>query len=169
VVLVEVLLQTDVFSLLVDQGILGARDGALVVFLNGGCFGLGGVEDLPHKLAEVESLLGGVSLGVILGFTSGLGHTSLLFGLVAYGPASEGEEIARTRLAGVAVVRPVNVSKVCNLETVVRAPFLLSPQPAPLWGRHDLRVTIRSRFRQVTLEKSMFKALGATPVLPTPT
>jgi hypothetical protein len=33
----------------------------LVVLPDGGGFGDGGVEDLPHKLAEVESLLGGVN------------------------------------------------------------------------------------------------------------
>jgi hypothetical protein len=96
VVLEEVPLQTDVFSLLADQAILGVQDGALVVFLDGGGFGDGGVKDLPHKLAEVESLLGGVTRRVILGFTSGLGHTSMLFGHVADGPACEGEKIART-------------------------------------------------------------------------
>jgi hypothetical protein len=73
---------------------MGVRDGALVVLRDGGDFGDGGVEDLPHKLAEVESLLGGVSRRVVLGFASGLGHTCLLFGLIADGPASEGEEIA---------------------------------------------------------------------------
>jgi hypothetical protein len=76
----------------------------------------------PHKLAEVESLLGGVGRKVVLGFASGLGHTSLLFGLVADGSATESEEIARTRLAGVVVVCPVSVGKACELETVVRAP-----------------------------------------------
>jgi hypothetical protein len=35
----------------------------------GGGFGDGGVEDLPHKLPEVESLLGGISHIVVLGFT----------------------------------------------------------------------------------------------------
>ena len=83
-------------GLLVDQGILGVRNGALVVLLDGGGSGDGGVEDLPHKLPEVESLLGGVSRIVVLGFTSGLGHTSLLFGLVADGSASEGENLARS-------------------------------------------------------------------------
>jgi hypothetical protein len=78
---------------------LGVRDGALVVFPYGGGFGDGGVEDLPHKLAEVESLLGGGNRRVVLGLASGLVHTSsLLFGLVAVGPASEDEDIARTRL-----------------------------------------------------------------------
>jgi hypothetical protein len=48
VVLEEVPLQTDVFSLLADQCILRVRDGALVVLPNGGGFGDGGVEDLPH-------------------------------------------------------------------------------------------------------------------------
>jgi hypothetical protein len=72
-------------------------------------------------LAEVESLLGGVSRKVIFGFISGLGHTSMVFGLVAYGPASEGEEIARTGLAGVAVVCPFSVGKACKLEIVVLA------------------------------------------------
>jgi hypothetical protein len=51
----------------------------LVVLPDGGGFGDGGVQYLPHKLAEVESLLGGVSRRVVLGFTSGLGHTSMLF------------------------------------------------------------------------------------------
>jgi hypothetical protein len=100
---------------------LGVRDGALAVLPNGGGFGVGGVENLPHKLAEVESLLGGVSRRVVLGFTSGLGHTSLLFLLVADGSASESEKIARTRLAGAAVVCLVSVGKACELETVVRA------------------------------------------------
>jgi hypothetical protein len=116
----EVPLQTDVFSLLADQGILRVRDGALVVPSNGGGFGDGGVEDLPHDLAEVESLLDGVSRRVVLGFTSGLGPVSLLFGLVVDG--SEGEEIARTRLAGAAVVCIASVGKTCKLKTVVRAP-----------------------------------------------
>jgi hypothetical protein len=43
---------------------LGVRDDALIVLPNGGCCGDGGVEDLPHKLAEVESLLGGVFAAV---------------------------------------------------------------------------------------------------------
>jgi hypothetical protein len=124
VVLEEVPLQTDVFSLLADQGIPGVRDGALVVFLDGGGFGDGGVEDLLHKLGEVESLFGGVSRRVTLGFTSGLGYTRLLFGLVADGPASEGEDIARTGLAGATIVCTVRVGKTCKLETVVRAPTL---------------------------------------------
>jgi hypothetical protein len=63
---------------------LGVCDGALVVLPGGGGFGDRGVEDLPHKLAEVEPLLGGASRRVILGFTSGLGHISVLFRLVAY-------------------------------------------------------------------------------------
>jgi hypothetical protein len=71
-------------------------------------------------LAEVESLLGGVSRIVVLGFTSGLGHTSTWFGLVADGPASESEEIARTGLAGAAMVCPVSVGKVCKLVDVIR-------------------------------------------------
>jgi hypothetical protein len=74
-------------------------------------------------LAEVESLLGGVSRIVVLGFTSRLGHTSLLLELVVDGPASESEEIAKTGLAGVAVVGPVGVGKACKLETVVCAPL----------------------------------------------
>jgi hypothetical protein len=74
-------------------------------------------------LAEVEqSLVGGVSRRVILGFTCGLGHARLLSGLVADGPASESEKIARTGLAGDVVVCPVIVGKAYKLETVVRAP-----------------------------------------------
>ena len=61
VVLEEVPLHTDVFSLLADQGIPRVRDGALFVLPDGGGFGDGSVEDLPHMLPEVESLLGGVS------------------------------------------------------------------------------------------------------------
>jgi hypothetical protein len=94
----------------------------LVVLPIGGGFGDGGVEDLSHKLPEVEFVPGGISRTVVLGFTRGLGHTCLLFGLVAYGPASEGEEIARTGLMRAAVVCPVSVGKACELETVVRAP-----------------------------------------------
>jgi hypothetical protein len=124
VVLKEVPLHTDVFSLLADQGILGVRDGALVVLLDSGGFGDGNGEDLPHKLTEVESLLDGVNRRVKSRFASGLGHTSLLFRLVAYGSASEGKEIARTRLASVVVVCPVRVGKAYKLVNVVRA----SPQ-----------------------------------------
>jgi hypothetical protein len=86
VVLEEVPLHVDVFSLLDDQGIIGVRDGALIVLLDNGGFGDGGVEDLPHKLAEVESLLGGVSCSVVLGFTSGMGHTSFFLDLWLMGP-----------------------------------------------------------------------------------
>jgi hypothetical protein len=44
---------------------MGVRDGALVVLPDGGGFDDRGVEDLPHKLEEVESLLGGVSRRVL--------------------------------------------------------------------------------------------------------
>jgi hypothetical protein len=47
---------------------LGVRDGALVLIPYGGGFGGGSVEDLPHNLAEVESLLAGVSRKVMLSF-----------------------------------------------------------------------------------------------------
>jgi hypothetical protein len=73
-------------------------------------------------LPEMESLLGGIRRKVVLGFARGLGHTCILFGLVGDGPASEGEEIARTGLAGAVVVGPISVGKACELETVVRAP-----------------------------------------------
>jgi hypothetical protein len=46
----------------------------------------------------------------------------MLFGLVADGPASEIEEIARTTLAGAAVVCAVSAGNACKFETVVRAP-----------------------------------------------
>jgi hypothetical protein len=59
-----------VFGLLTYRSILGVRNGALVVFLDGGGVDDGVIEDLPHKLAEVESLLGGVNRKVILIFTS---------------------------------------------------------------------------------------------------
>jgi hypothetical protein len=65
-ILKEVPLQTVVFSLLDYQGIFGVRDVALLVLRGGGGVGDGSVEDLPHKLAEVESLLDGVSRKVIL-------------------------------------------------------------------------------------------------------
>jgi hypothetical protein len=41
-----------------------------MVLLDGGDSVDGGVEYLPHKLAEVESLLGGVSSTIVLSFTS---------------------------------------------------------------------------------------------------
>jgi hypothetical protein len=57
---------------------LGVRDGALNVLpYGGGCSGNGDIEDLPHKLVEVESLLGGVCRRVIFSLTGGLGSTSL--------------------------------------------------------------------------------------------
>jgi hypothetical protein len=114
VVFEEVPLHTVVFGLFANQGILGIRNGALLVVLPL-------VEDLLHELPEVESLLGGVSRRLVLGFTRGLSHTSLLFGLVVDGPASESEEVARTILAGAAVVCSVSVGEACELDTVVRA------------------------------------------------
>jgi hypothetical protein len=87
----------------------------LVVLPSGGGFGDGGVEDLPHKFPEVESLLGDISRRVVPALTRGLGHICLLFGLVTDGPASEGEEIARTGLAGGDVVCLVSVGKACEL------------------------------------------------------
>ena len=52
---------------------------------------------------------------LVLGFTRGWSHTSLLFDLVTHWPASEGEEIAGARLAGAAVVGPISVGKACEL------------------------------------------------------
>jgi hypothetical protein len=66
VVLKEVPLYTDMFGVLADQGVLGVCDCALAVLPYGGCSGDGFVEDLPHKLAEVESLLGGVCRKIVL-------------------------------------------------------------------------------------------------------
>jgi hypothetical protein len=80
-------------------------------------------------LPEVESLLGGVSRRVVLGFIRGLGHTSLLFGLVVDGPASDSKEVARTGFAGATVVRPVSVGKAYELEIVVRAPPIVRRMP----------------------------------------
>ena len=45
-----------------------------------------------------------------------------MFDLVTDWSASEVEEIAGARLAGAAVVDPVNVGKACELEAVVQAP-----------------------------------------------
>jgi hypothetical protein len=53
----EVPLEADVFCLLVDQGVLRVSNCDLLVLLDGGCSVDGFVEDLPHKLAKVESLL----------------------------------------------------------------------------------------------------------------
>jgi hypothetical protein len=52
-----------------------------------------------------------------------IGPRKFFFGLVADGPASDGEEIARTRLAGAVVVCLVSVGKACKLETVARHPL----------------------------------------------
>jgi hypothetical protein len=79
-----------------DQEIFGVRDGALVVLTYGGCFGDGGVEDVPHKLAEVESLLGGVFRRALFSLTCGLGDTCLLLGLLAHRTAVECKQLART-------------------------------------------------------------------------
>jgi hypothetical protein len=96
VILKEVPLHTNVFGLLADQGILGLRDGALVAIPDGGCSGDGDVEDLPHKLSEVDSLLGGVCRKLMFSLTSGLGDTSMLLRLVADNTAAECKQIART-------------------------------------------------------------------------
>jgi hypothetical protein len=53
VVYQEVPLQADVFCLLADQCVMGVSDSVLVVLPYGGGSGGGGVEDLPHELAEV--------------------------------------------------------------------------------------------------------------------
>jgi hypothetical protein len=82
VVLKEVPLHADVFGLLAGQGILGVRDGALVVLPHGGCSGDGSVENLPRKLAEVESLLGGVCRREVFNIASEMGDASMLIGLV---------------------------------------------------------------------------------------
>jgi hypothetical protein len=89
-------------------------------------------------LAEVESLLGGVTR-----------HTSLLFGLVVDGPESESEEKARTRLAGAAIVCPVNVGKACKLETVVRAPSNVRRMSMVPW-----------RYRSTFFRACMWASLG---------
>jgi hypothetical protein len=66
-----------VFGLLANQGVLGVRDGALVVLLDGGGSGDGGVEDPPNKLADVDFLLG----GVLFSLASGLSDACMLLGL----------------------------------------------------------------------------------------
>jgi hypothetical protein len=53
VVFQEVRLHADVFGLLADQCVLGVSDSALAVLPYDGGSGDGGVEDLPHELAEV--------------------------------------------------------------------------------------------------------------------
>jgi hypothetical protein len=60
VALKEVQLKADVLGLLADQGVMRVSDGALVVLPYGGCSADGFVEDLPHEMAKVEFLLGGV-------------------------------------------------------------------------------------------------------------
>jgi hypothetical protein len=66
VVLKEVPFHTDVFGLLAYQGVLGVCVCALVVLPNGGCSSDGFAEDLLHKVAEVEFLLGGVCRKAVL-------------------------------------------------------------------------------------------------------
>jgi hypothetical protein len=95
VVLKEVPLHTDVFGLLGDQGILGVRDGALVFPQDGGCSGDGSVEDIPHKLAEVESLLIGGVYRVVFRLASELSDTYVLLGLVADMTATECKQVPR--------------------------------------------------------------------------
>jgi hypothetical protein len=96
VVLEEVPLHADVLDLLSNQGILGIRDGTLVVLSYRVCSSDGGVEDLPHKLAKLESLLGGVCRRVVLRLIGGLGDTCTLLGLVADGTAAKCKQVART-------------------------------------------------------------------------
>jgi hypothetical protein len=73
---------------------MGVSDGALVVLPYGGSFGDGGAEDLPHELAEVDSLLGGVRYIVVFSFASGLCDASLLLGLVTDRAAATCEQLA---------------------------------------------------------------------------
>jgi hypothetical protein len=81
----------------------------LVVFPDGGCSVDGFVEDLPHKLAIVESLLGGVYSRVVLCLASGLGDASLLLSLVADMASVECKQVARRGLARNVVVGPIRI------------------------------------------------------------
>jgi hypothetical protein len=49
-------------------------DCALVIIRDDGCSVFGCVEDFPHRLAKVESLLGGVCCTIVLCLASGLGE-----------------------------------------------------------------------------------------------
>jgi hypothetical protein len=122
VVFQKVLLETVVFGLLTDQGVLRVRNGALDVLLNGGCSGDGFVEDLPNKLAKVESLLGGVWCIVVLCLANGLGNACVLFVLVANMAAAEGKQAPRPGLARDAIVGPIRIREANKLEAVVQAP-----------------------------------------------
>jgi hypothetical protein len=96
VVLKEVPLSSDLLGLLADQGILRVRDDALVVLPNGDCSGDWGIEDLPHKLMEVESLLGGICRILAFSRTCGMDDTRLLLGLVVDMTAVGCKQVART-------------------------------------------------------------------------
>jgi hypothetical protein len=72
----------------------------------------------------------------------------MLFILVADVPASEGEDIARTRPAGANLVCPVRVGKACKLETVVRASpqrqaHVNGPMEVSEYRLHGMHVRVR--------------------------
>jgi hypothetical protein len=98
---------------------MGESDGTLVVLPYGGGSGDGGVENLPHVLPEVYSLLGGVHSRVVLSLVGGMRDACLLLGLVSDRPSAECEQVAGSKLACVAVIRPVGVGEACELEAVV--------------------------------------------------
>jgi hypothetical protein len=122
VVLKEVPLHADVLGLLGDQGIPKVSDGALAVLPYGGCSAIGFVEDHPHELAKVESLLGGVCCIVVLGLAGGLSDASLLLRLVALKALAECKQVARTGLAHTVVIGLVGIREANKMEVVIGSP-----------------------------------------------
>jgi hypothetical protein len=86
----------------------------LVVLPNGGF-----VEDLPHKMAKVEALLGGVCCKVVLGLLYGLSDARLLLRLVVDMTSAECKHTARTGLTRRAVTCSIAVREAWKVETMV--------------------------------------------------
>jgi hypothetical protein len=90
---------------------LRISDCALVVLSDDGRSEDGFGEDLPHMLAEVETLLGGVCCKVVLCLARGMGVESMLLRLVDM-TSTECKQVARTGLARTAFVSPINVVRI---------------------------------------------------------
>jgi hypothetical protein len=75
---------------------MGVRDRTSAILPDGGCSGDGGVEGLPHKLAEVESLIVGVCRREVFSLSSGKSDACLLLGLVDVRTTAECKKVART-------------------------------------------------------------------------
>jgi hypothetical protein len=109
VVLDEVVFETDVLCFVVDQCILRVRNGADVVFLDGGFDGDTDTLNLPEQLAVVDGFACSVGRRVVLGFASEMSHACLWLDAVAYSCNAKCKNVTRARLALSRVIVPLSI------------------------------------------------------------